>query len=541
MVGHHRRVTGSEASSGLPTSAKFNLVAMALLAGALTVHLWPEWTHDPDLSHGLLMPVACALLLYLGRRPSGGPFQTESRAAALTAAFGAAGLASLLLAGLLAVTLDWSSPVVDFVLAGSFALVGCAAVAAFSSERTALLTLTWTSLSAALLWVLCSPLPPGSYTRLTLGLQLWVSSSVMQALDLLGIAAHRQGNVIELARGTVGIEEACSGVRSLVSCVFAGVLFSATLVRRPWARILLVALTVPLALSMNFLRSLILTLLVNAGVRVEGAWHDLTGYAVLLLTAALLVAIAISLDRPTPREAGQESPVNPVRGARGTPFRSQSALAATVCLVALTLLFFAANTASSPGSGKPAPDLFAALPESAKGWQVVTRGDLYRFAGVLRTEHLAERTYIRQGKAGPEQVTLYLAFWQAGQASAGLVGSHTPDACWPGSGWTQEAVPDGSVDLAAGAQHLPHAQHRLFQNEGYLQHVWFWQVYGGRVIDVGSTRSVPALVRIALQFGFRKAGQQVFIRVSSNRPWHEFSQEPFVSEFFARARTLGLY
>jgi len=250
---------------------------------------------------------------------------------------------------------------------------------------------------------------------------------------------------------------------------------------------------------------------------------------------------AISLDRPTPREAGQESPVNPVRGARGTPFRSQSALAATVCLVALTLLFFAANTASSPGSGKPAPDLFAALPESAKGWQVVTRGDLYRFAGVLRTEHLAERTYIRQGKAGPEQVTLYLAFWQAGQASAGLVGSHTPDACWPGSGWTQEAVPDGSVDLAAGAQHLPHAQHRLFQNEGYLQHVWFWQVYGGRVIDVGSTRSVPALIRIALKFGFRKAGQQVFIRVSSNRPWHEFSDEPFVTEFFARARTLGLY
>jgi hypothetical protein len=61
------------------------------------------------------------------------------------------------------------------------------------------------------------------------------------------------------------------------------------------------------------------------------------------------------------------------------------------------------------------------------------------------------------------------------------------------------------------------------------------------VIDVGSTRSVQALVRIALQYGFRKAGKQVFIRVSSNRPWEEISQDPLMAHFFANARSLGLY
>ena len=65
------------------------------------------------------------------------------------------------------------------------------------------------------------------------------------------------------------------------------------------------------------------------------------------------------------------------------------------------------------------PDLLAALPPSADGWQVVTRGDLYRFAGVLRTDHLVERTYFRQGASGAEQVTLYLAYWP-GPASAGV-------------------------------------------------------------------------------------------------------------------------
>ena len=533
-------MTGSEASRRLPTSALFNLAALAVLAGALVVHLWPEWTHDPDLSHGLLMPVACALLVYRGLHAGARGFLGEPRAAALAAVLGAAGLAGLWVAGLLAVTLDWSSPVVDFALAGSFALLGSAALAAFSGARTALLPFTWTALSAALLWPLCAPMPPGTYARLTLGLQLWVSASVVGALDLLGIAAHRQGNVIELARATVGIEEACSGVRSLVSCVFAGVLFSAALVRRPWARVLVVALSVPLALAMNFLRSLLLTLLVNAGVRVEGAWHDLTGYAVLGVTAGALAALAIVLDRGGRAHAGR-----PETGTGEAPNRgkgpAQAVLASVLAAALATLAFFAANTSASPGAAGAVPDLLSALPESAPGWQVVTRADLYRFAGVLRTEHLAERTYMRQGPAGSEQVTLYVAFWPAGQASAGLVGSHTPDACWPGAGWESRPVPDPSASLAVGAVGLPVAQHRLFQNGGYPQNVWFWQVYGGRVIDVGSTLSVPALVRVALRYGFRNGAPQAFIRVSSNRPWKDLSSEPLVAEFFARARALGLY
>ena len=53
-----------------------------------------------------------------------------------------------------------------------------------------------------------------------------------------------------MANSTVGVEEACSGVRSLISCVFAGLFFSATLVRQPWARALIVLLAAPLALDL---------------------------------------------------------------------------------------------------------------------------------------------------------------------------------------------------------------------------------------------------------------------------------------------------
>ena len=47
-------------------------------------------------------------------------------------------------------------------------------------------------------------------------------------------------NLIELARATVGVEEACSGIRSLLSCVFAGFFFAACLVRRPVRRVVVI-------------------------------------------------------------------------------------------------------------------------------------------------------------------------------------------------------------------------------------------------------------------------------------------------------------
>jgi exosortase len=537
-------VTGSEAPQRLPTAAKANIAALAILAGALIVHLWPEWTGDPDLSHGFLVPVACVLLLQFSRRTDGRGALRGRTSASLAACLGSAALAGFWVSGLFAANLDWSSALVDFTLAGSFALLLCAAIAAFADGRVALVPFNWASVAAAVIWALSSPIPPGTYTRLTLELQLWVSQSVMRTLDFMGIAAHREGNIIELARGSVGIEEACSGVRSLISCVFAGVLFSAALVRRPWPRVVLIALSAPLALAMNFIRSLFLTLLVNRGVKVEGAWHDTTGYAVLVVTAALLAGIALALDRPeAPANGRAPAPGRePVPGSgRPGALAPQVILSCVLALSGATLAYFAANTRAAPRTPGAVPDLLAILPEAAPGWSVQTDQDLHRFSGTLRTDYLAQRGYARPGAGGGELIILYLAYWPQGRASVGLVESHTPDACWPGSGWVAKDVPDPRVVLDVGGHALPMGQHRLFVNEGYPQHVWFWHLYGGRSIEIRDPYSVGALLRLALRYGFRQEGDQMFVRVSSNRPWNEISGEPLVADFFGRMRGLGLY
>jgi hypothetical protein len=215
-------------------------------------------------------------------------------------------------------------------------------------------------------------------------------------------------------------------------------------------------------------------------------------------------------------------------------------LGCILALVAATLAFFAANTSAPSGRGAAPPDLLSSLPEAAPGWTVETNADVKRFAAVLRTNFLAQRTYLRGTPLGPEQITLYLAFWPPGDASVGFVGSHTPDACWPGAGWAAADVPDPRAALSVAGRALPPAQHRLFSNDGYPQNVWYWQLDDGHVVEVGNTRSVRALLGIALRFGFRKGGAQMFLRVSSNRPWEEISGEPLIADFANRARALGL-
>jgi hypothetical protein len=69
--------------------------------------------------------------------------------------------------------------------------------------------------------------------------------------------------------------------------------------------VLVVALSPAIGLAMNFLRSLLLTLLANAGVDIEGRWHDLTGASILAGTTILVAAFAFWLHR---REAAGAGP-----------------------------------------------------------------------------------------------------------------------------------------------------------------------------------------------------------------------------------------
>ncbi len=526
------------ALSTLSFPTRLNLGLLGLLVVVLSGLLWPHWRHNPDLSHGYFMPVLFLLLLHESRTRGTprylppGWWRTGLLAVTLAGAF-----AGMFAAGLYATVVGWSHAVVCFTLAGSAVLVFAAGLITLSATEVRAVPFNWNSLVALGLWVLCAPIPPGTYSRLTLSLQLSVSEHVLSALHFLGVAASRTGNIIELANTSVGVEDACSGVRSLISCIFAGFFFSATLVRRPWARAIILLLAAPLALTMNFLRSLILTLAAHRGVDISGTWHDVTGFAVLGVTAALLGGLALLLERPAPAVApATPAPVAPAR--RFPPM--QVAYTVSLCAVFALAGFFVMKTHPTIQAKNPAPDLFAILPLQAAGWKVETSPDIYQFSDQLETEYLAQRTYHRRTAQGELQITVYLAYWPAGQTPVSAVASHTPDACWPGSGWQVTPVDQPRQSLEVGGRILAPAEARLFRSGNFPQHVWFWHLFDGRPITHTDPYSWIQLLRLAWRYGFRHDGEQLFVRVSSNHPWSTLRQEPLLQDIFNRLQPLGL-
>jgi exosortase len=516
------------------------LVAIVALAAVamFCLSLWPTWQGNPDLSHGFFAPLVFALLLWEGACHHTArwlPADWRSLAASLTCLLAA--LFALALAGLLAASVGWSHAVVHFVFAGCLVLVLAAAWLVLARADARAVPFNWTVFTAIALWVLAAPLPHGTYSRLTLELQSNVTSFVLHTLHVFGVPARQQGNVIELATTSVGVEEACSGIRSLVSCLYAGAFFAAWQVRRTGPRILLLVAAPLLAIGMNFARSLLLTLLANSGRDITGPWHDWTGYAILGLTAVILGGLAMLGEDRAPAVAAPTS-----APPAATP-RSGPALVflggGTFCVALLG--FFVVSLRTTPPPPEINVNLGKLVPLRAEGWGVATATDLYQFKEILRTEHLMERVYHRQDEKGPFELTLYIAYWPAGTAPVSLVSSHTPDACWPGSGWAPKLVPERERDLRLGDHVIPRTEYRQFIGAANrIEHVWFWHSYDGTVISFRDPYSVPALVENALRYGFRREGEQYFVRLSSNRSWHELVDEPLVRQIFRNLEPLGL-
>ena len=81
-------------------------------------HLWPQWSTDPELSHGLLTPFFFGALLFEAR--TRGTARFLSPTPRLRLARGAVLLCAVLglgIAGLYAAALDWSHALVNAVLA----------------------------------------------------------------------------------------------------------------------------------------------------------------------------------------------------------------------------------------------------------------------------------------------------------------------------------------------------------------------------------------------------------------------------------------
>lgn len=145
----------------------------------------------------------------------------------------------------------------------------------------------------AFIWVLSAPLASAIENAVSLFLLQKVVAVVFTVFNLLGYTLVREGNVLVLPHGQVGVADACSGIRSLTGCLFAGSFLAAVFLDRFWKKVMLIAAAMCLAFLTNLLRSLFLTGWAYAygSDAIEGPLHDGTGFAVLGLTCAGLFCL----------------------------------------------------------------------------------------------------------------------------------------------------------------------------------------------------------------------------------------------------------
>lgn len=174
--------------------------------------------------------------------------------------------------------------------------------------------LTGLFLFPILVWLVSAPMVSAVETQVNLALLRRVVTVVAFVFDTLGLPIEQQGNVLALPPidgkpNQVGVEDACSGIRSLTACLFAGSFLAAVFIDRLWKKIALVIAAMLLAFCTNLLRSLFLTAWAYAygHAAIEGAVHDIAGYAVLGLTVigllCLLPILNLRLAGPEPADA----------------------------------------------------------------------------------------------------------------------------------------------------------------------------------------------------------------------------------------------
>jgi len=167
------------------------------------------------------------------------------------------------------------------------------------------------------------PVPSLIYSPIVLGLQSRVAAINVEVLNLIGIAAEQTGSLIRLPGGTVGVDEACSGIRSLQSTVMATLFIGHLTLRIRSLRCALLVVGMTLAILGNVLRSLLLSYTANAqGLSAIEKFHDAAGWSILIFTAVGVAAVAALLGKAE-KKASAPNPISTLATTTvGSPFPS---------------------------------------------------------------------------------------------------------------------------------------------------------------------------------------------------------------------------
>jgi len=235
-----------------------------------------DWWQIPDFSHGFLIPIFAAYLVWTKRQTL---LNTRVDPAWSGVAVVVLGLLVLLL-GEYGAELFLSRVSLIFVFAG---LVLCFGGWNLLKELSFPL----------LILFLAIPIPSIIFNEITIPLQILASKVASNLLPLFGVPVLREGNVIVLPAMRLEVAEACSGIRSLLSLFTLAIFYGYFLENSFLRRTLLALASIPIAIAANAVR------IFGTGLCVQywdpdkalGFFHEFSGWVIFTVSLGCLFIV----------------------------------------------------------------------------------------------------------------------------------------------------------------------------------------------------------------------------------------------------------
>jgi len=503
MAGGGLKLAGSKAAEEALPSRRSIIATVAFLAAvwAITVwHLSAEWTINTQYQYGWVVPFLALYLTWLSveRYPAvSRPFPVTVSQVAIICASIAVGIAFLLREA----NPEWR--LLGWIFSGTAIALTFVLIGRVGGWR-------WVRHFAfpILFFLTAVPLPREQESAVMMRLMRQNASMVAEALRWFGHDAVAKGNLVQLPTGELGVDEACSGVRSLQGAVmmslFVGELFRLTGI----CRILLVIAGIAGALVANGCRTIWLGLIVgNEGSAAVERWHDFAGYTVLGVGFFALLALGTGLRRlstsPSPDVSAPVTPslrpALPFANLRSLGFASGISLGFLLLSIVGTHGWFLWNERQVI----PSVVWRAVLPRDNPTYQKIELS-----VGVqeeLRYNHGESGKWTDSG--GLRWQAAYFT-WKPGWNGEQTVLVHDPRVCMQAAGLQfVETLPDVRVDREGLTLHFE--CHR-FQDSG--RHLFVFNGVTSDVIRPGADMSAHALSRFrrlqAVADGVRHLGQR---------------------------------
>jgi exosortase len=471
----------------------FVLVAFGVVWFELISQLRPEWWLNPQYNYGLIVPVLALYLFWKRWRTRPPPESPARRALAIAFVFFTVPL-FLPIRFLSEANPDWR------FLSWALALIVVAISLSFvylTGGRAWLRHFAF----PILFFLVAVPWPVRIEQVVIQDLMRIVTAINVTLLQLTGVPALQHGNVIEVGTGFIGIEEACSGVRSLQATLMVSLFLGELYSFRTSRRFFLIGIGALLAFFCNVVRTALLVWAgTTKGIQSIEAWHDPAGLTILMVCLfGLWIASLIMMRR------GNASAVSRSIDNQPVPIRLNWSL---IGAVGVWFLLVEGGVQVWYRSHQTLISLHWAVrwPESESNYKKIPIAPAAET--LLRYNDGGGAAW--QGADG-RQWNMYFFRWLPGRTAARFVKVHRPDICLPASGRTMERD-NGIRMLEVNGVTLPVRSYR-FDDRGIPLHVFYcyWDArssYENVAAAESEDWSARGRLRAALQ-GRREIGAQM--------------------------------